>query len=451
MPQKNLTAKEVENSRVESGEKLLADGDCLFLRVRPESKTWLFIYRSGGGRPKLSLGQFPTVTLADVRGKADMLRKQLAEGIDPQDERKRVSIEKQTQKALQEALPQTVKDLFDLWQKKALKSRLENGKRRGRKDNGEETRRKFEKDVFPTIGSLPNTAIRRAHVIQILDKVKDRGALRIAGILLTDLRQMFAFAVDREILETDPLAGMTRAKHGGMANERERVLDETEIKQLATAAPKALGEVQQRAIWIMLGTACRISEITNARWEHVDLEVRTWLIPKTKNGKPHTVTLSGFMLSQFKALKEYAEAEANRTEKAVSPWCMPARHHDGCVCSKSIAKQIADRQRGNDKEPMSRRSPLVDALILPGGKWVPHDLRRTAATIMASLNIRPDVIEKCLNHADDNRVRRTYNRHSYAPEMADAWRLLGERIELLTRGDGNVVTLHKSKERGKAA
>ena len=34
-----------------------------------------------------------------------------------------------------------------------------------------------------------------------------------------------------------------------------------------------------------------------------------------------------------------------------------------------------------------------------------------------------------------------YQRHSYDAEKREAWRLLGERLELLTRGDDNIVTL----------
>jgi integrase len=438
MAQKKLTVKEIDNARIVSGEQLLSDGDCLFLRVRPESRTWLFIYRAGAGRRKLSIGTYPTVTLLVAREKAESLRRQLADGIDPQEERKRAESAKQAEKAIKEALPQSVRDLFDLWQKRELTQRKDGG----RKDNGDETRRKFEKDVFPRIGALPLDTLRRAHVMQILDEVKARGAPRIAGILLSDMRQMFAFAVDREIIAGDPTARMKKSKLGGNANERDRVLTVAEIKQLASAVPKALGEFQQRAIWIMLATCCRIGEITQAGWSDIDLVAGTWTIPaeNSKNTKPHTVTLSRFALDHFRALRTIAESTAKETEKEVSQWVMPARHNTGCVCSKSLSKQVADRQRGSS-QPMSRRSPLTDALVLPGGKWTPHDLRRTGATQMGMLGVRPDVIEKCLNHTEQNKIQRIYQRAELRPEMAEAWRLLGERLELLSSGTDNVLML----------
>ena len=78
---------------------------------------------------------------------------------------------------------------------------------------------------------------------------------------------------------------------------------------------------------------------------------------------------------------------------------------------------------------------------LPGGKWTPHDLRRTAATMMGILGIRPDVIEKCLNHVEQNKIVRIYQRQKLEPEQAEAWRLLGERLELLLCDNAANITI----------
>ena len=129
-----------------------------------------------------------------------------------------------------------------------------------------------------------------------------------------------------------------------------------------------------------------------------------------------------------------------------SQWCFPNRDDNGYVCVKTVTKQLGDRQRG-ETTPMSRRSLYTNALTLPGGKWTPHDLRRTSATLMTALGVLPEVAEKCLNHTEERRVKRTYQRHSYDTEKREAWRLLGERLELLTRSDDNIVTL---KPRSKA-
>ncbi|MFZ5525349.1 MAG: site-specific integrase, partial [Pseudomonadota bacterium] len=106
---------------------------------------------------------------------------------------------------------------------------------------------------------------------------------------------------------------------------------------------------------------------------------------------------------------------------------------------KTVTKQVADRQRG--KNPMSGRTKLVDTLTLPGGQWRPHDLRRTGASMMAELGVLSDVVERCLNHAEENKMKRIYQRATYEAQMQEAWRMLGQRLELLWGGTGNVVVL----------
>lgn len=164
-----------------------------------------------------------------------------------------------------------------------------------------------------------------------------------------------------------------------------------------------------------------------AEWDDVDLEGGKCRIPpeNAKNTKEHTVYLSSLAVKHFEVLKSLAGA---------STWVLPARWTDQHLCVKSLAKQIGDRQRG-DKPPLECRSLNIHALELPGGKWTPHDLRRTAATMMGMLGVRPDVIEKCLNHVEQNKVVRIYQRQKLEAEQAEAWRLLGERLELLLRKD----------------
>jgi hypothetical protein len=65
--------------------------------------------------------------------------------------------------------------------------------------------------------------------------------------------------------------------------------------------------------------------------------------------------------------------------------------------------------------------------------------------MIGNLRIQPDVIEKCLNHTEENKVKRIYQRQELKAEQADAWRVLGERLSLLvTMDDSNVVLMHKA-------
>ena len=114
-------------------------------------------------------------------------------------------------------------------------------------------------------------------------------------------------------------------------------------------------------------------------------------------------------------------------------WLYPSRDAKKAVSTKTITKQLGDRQR--DDDPMKRRSKSVASLKLQDGKWGPHDLRRTGATMMTRLGVLPEVAERCLNHVEQNRMKRIYQRHTYEAEMQSAWRLLGQRLAILTKDD----------------
>ena len=426
MAEKLLNDRKCMAAKISKGESLLADGGNLYLRIRPNCKDWLFIYRFGadGKRRKLGLGRYPDTSLANVRVRAAECRNLISGGTDPKEHR----IFQAATVAAREALPETVEALFEDWMKKDLCRR--------RADGGVEVRRQFSKNVLPEIGNLPLAALRRAHITQLLDNVSKRGVTRTVGIILSDLRQMFTFALIREIIPSDPTVGLKKASWGGVARERDRVFSDPEIRQLGKIVPSAdLIETSSHAIWIMLSTLARVGEVAKSKWADVDFDAAEWTIRKenSKNGIEHVICLSSFAMHHFRELRSKAEFDAVKHDREVSDFVLPAKHHKGHVCEKSLAKQIGDRQRG-DKEAMLHRSSLTDSLMLPGGKWTPHDLRRTGATVMGNLGVRPDVIEKCLNHVEQNRMKRIYQRQTLRPEMLMAWEMLGEHLASLVAG-----------------
>lgn len=328
-------------------------------------------------------------------------------------ERDLALVQLQEEKAQKEAR-KTVTELFEHW----LKVDLVN-----RKDGGAEIKRMFYKDVLPLIGGMAVENVKKGHVTQVVDEVLGRGVNRMAKLILSLMRQMFRFAVDRDWVEYDPTANIRKAKIGGRSVERDRILADEEIKALAKQLPDSgLLLTTQLAIWICLGTCCRIGELLQASWDDIDLEKGIWMIPAehSKNGKVHTVFLSEFTLAQFKQLHEL---------KNHSTWCYPNRAQNGHVSTKTITKQISDRQKSAEQAIFSNRSSQPHALVLSGGKWTPHDLRRTGAMLMTKLGVIPEVAERCLNHTEENKVKRIYQRHNYHKEMREAWWELRDYIK----------------------
>ncbi len=411
-------------------EQHINDGGGLYVRVRSIADgggvVFRFRYRFDGKQQWLNL---KVSDLVEARKKRDVYTQMLKEGIDPNLETK-LQKERVRQQQLdeQEALARlqarvTVRDLFIHWRETDLINR---------KDKAEIVRM-FNKDVLPVLGDLFVEDVRKGHVALVIDKLKQRCVDHLARNILKLMRQMFRFAVTRDFIEFDPTASLSVAKMTTKPTERDRTLSEVEVRALARQLPEAhLLKSTECAVWIALSTLCRIGELSKAQFSHIDFEAKTWKIPETKNGKAHTIYLSNFALEQFERLAAIRQSDT---------WVFPNRDGSSHVCEKSITKQVDGRQNDNI---LIGRSKHNQALVLEGGKWTPHDLRRTGATLMGTLRIQPDVIEKCLNHTEENKMKRIYQRQELKAEQAEAWRVLGDRLNLLVNMDNsNVVLMHK--------
>lgn len=397
----------------------------LVLRVMPTgSKSWIFCYsvkegnkwrerRNGLGPFRQGRNDVAGLTVPAARRIAEGMKHEVKhEGADPIEARRQRAIDRANEKA-DKVL---VKDLFEHWATTDLINR---------KDRGAEARRMILKDVLPYIGELNIRDVRKGHITEITDRLLQRGVNRMAKVVLSLIRQMFRFAVSRDLLESDPTALLSKKSIGGANVERDRVLDEDEIKELAKKLSTAnVAETASLVIWLVLATCCRIGELLKTRWDHVDFDRKCWRIPaqNSKNSREHTVYLSSFAMDHFVKLKEITGS---------GEWCFPASRKDGYLCSKTVTKQITDRQR--DDKGHKNRSKQIEVLKLSRGVWKPHDLRRTGATLMNALGVLPEVAERCLNHMEENKIKRIYQRYGYEAEMKQAWEKLGERLELLTK------------------
>jgi len=441
----------------------LHDGGGLYLRKRGAALHWVLRLTdpaSGAQQwhklfPDDPRGIYPHKSLADARAEAKRLWATRSEGVDPRAQRlRRIEAERKAQDDARMAAERrlTVRNLFDRWAAIELAPRTStDGRRLGRKDGGAFARAQFERRVFPRLGNRAIEDVKRGDLLVVLDAAKAEGKLRTANVLLTDLKQMFRFALTRDLILRNPLDTVSKRDVGGTPVERDRVLSVDELRMLAKALPSS--NLQPRfvyATWIILSTGVRVGELLGAVWSDthrkpgelkpaadksdvklgfVDLARRTWHLPETKNQRDHTIHLSNFALAQFKQLAELRESEPGDPSQGVA-WVFPNITATGPVGSKALGKQLSDRQR----EPSRRlqgRTKATSALVLPGGRWTAHDLRRTTATMMANMGISGDVIDECLNHMIENRVRRTYIHDRRFTAQQKAFEMLGKRLNSL--------------------
>jgi integrase len=482
----NLTTTKIEKYSPAKGDEILSDGNGLYIRFRKGrsgnlSRIWMCAYKSGTKSVYLTLGEHGSslsnfdaeiyglapgseLTLANARAIAVKIKDWRKAGTDPkafiQSEIDRKTMESAAQ-VESEALRKkqieienlTVNELFGAWMIDGVR----------RKDGNAELQRSFDKDVLPEIGDIAVRQITEHELRKVLRKMVDRGVNRLAVLTCGNLTQMFLWAEKRQpwrklLTEGNPVQLIEIEKivspDYDISNERDRRLSPEEILELHNKfcamrieyddaddrriAARPLEKTTELAIWIMLSTICRVGELSMSRWEHVNLKTGEWFIPRqnTKgsigNQSDLTVYLSQFALRQFRQLHAVT---------GDSDWCFPAKNKDGHVCVKSMSKQIGDRQAmfkkgrdGNPRQPMKNRRH-DNTLVLSAGKngeWTPHDLRRTGATLMQSLGVSLEIIDRCQNHVlPGSKVRRHYLHHDYATEKREAWRLLGDRLSLI--------------------
>lgn len=376
-------------------------------------------------------GTVRAFTLADARRARDSARELVAKGQDPRIVQRLAradAADEQRRRLAALDSRRTVRQTFDEWERLYLSSH--------RKDGGEGLRGMFELHVLPHVGALPLDELRRAHLLDLLDRLATAGKKRTANLVLGAMRQLCRWAVLREWLQADPTLGITRAAAGGRELPRERTLSALEIVELRNKLPHSkLTERMQAAVWMLLATAVRVGELTAAKVADFDLRADEWHIPETKSGRAHVVHLSPFAVGLVCRLIALGDGSAY-----IVPTRAPGEEgEDRPVGPQTIGKQLRDRQRVTQ---VKGRTAKRGALLLSRGEWTAHDLRRTAATMMReACGVSSDVVERCLNHRPQGIVA-VYQRGELLAERRAAFDAWGAELErLMTLDSSNVVPL----------
>jgi integrase len=396
-------------------------------RPKEGKPTVLFRWRFRQGEKffDFNAGTWPRKTLKAIRESYEAAKALHNTGKNPQLEKKikrsQAALE-QTIK-LKEQVDETVKALAEKWQ---LADLVKRGSK-GRKDGGVEVMRAFEKDVFSAIGSHPIKAVPAKMWLEILDRVKERAPSQ-AGNLYADLNQFLQWCERRDYIEVSPLRKIKKSDVEPTNKERSRTLFQpdsanppAELLQLLEKLPNAnLEKTTELALRLILGTCCRVGELSMATWNRVNFETREWFLPSedTKNKSEHRLFISDYTYRHLEDLKKIT---------GHTQWCFPNVQGKNHLDVKTVAKQTRDRQT---TKPLKNRSKQTSALLLSGGRWTPHDLRRTAGYIMRYIGVNVISIEACLNHTPAKLVR-TYQGQVPRHDKADAWERLGTYLDTL--------------------
>jgi integrase len=364
----------------------LADSGGLHVLVTPAGgKSWRWKYRVGGKEKLLSMGVYPDVPLAAARARRDDARRLLASGVDP-------SVHRQ---AVKSAKAESAANSFEVvgreWFSKHQSTWVASHSSR--------VFARFEKDVFPYIGSRPIAEITAPELLKVLRRIEDRGALETAHRTRVSCGQVFRYAIATGRAERDISADLKGALPPVKTKHMPSVTDPTLVGPLLRMLYGYEGTFTvQCALKLAPLLFVRPGELRKAHWTDIDLEKAEWRFRVSKTDSDHIVPLA----SQAVALLAELRLLTGR--------------------GRFVFAGARSQER-----PMSENTvnAALRRLGIPSSELSGHGFRAMARTILDEVHgLRIDLIEHQLAHAVRDPLGRAYNRTSYLPErrlMMQAW------------------------------
>ncbi len=422
-----LTDKAVAAAKAPPGKRLeLWDEQTpgLCLRVSDSGKkVWVWRYRTLDGRqPRLTLGDYSAKHgLRWARDEIEDLRVVVRRGADPAADRKKAKASARSEKI------RTFDDLADAYLAACKSGEWKPKNKKKRDSTLKDETGILKRHIRPALGALRLEDVTRPTIRKLLRSMLERGINAQTNKVHAIIRQCFAYAMSEERVASNPALGISAPAE---QKARVRVLSDAELKTLWAALidtagllqpakdgekPAPVGVTRPVRIALQLATLLlvRRGEVAGMRVDELDLPQATWLIPgeRMKGGLPHLVPLPP------QAITLINEALSLRTDKK-GPCVFPS--------PRSVEKSVL----GNSVTHAMKE--ITTALDIEG--VAPHDLRRTASTLMTSerLRITPFIRSKVLAHRGDTGGGAAvsmlhYDANDYATEKRralEAWEAL---------------------------
>lgn len=421
------------------------------VRVYPSGvRVFIFKYKIDGVQKLLNLGEYPSTTLKSAREEFEKqftrvrdLRNGKSDGADPVKEIK-LQAERRIKEDAEHKQAPTVAGLVKDFIEKHSKKKNRNWK---------DIERMLNKEVVSEWGKRKAKDISKRDVNILLEKIVDRGSPATSNQVLKHVRKMFNFAIEQDIQQHTPCLGV---KIKSKETPRERNLSEDEIRSLwETLDTCSISDDVKRALRLVLVTGQRPGEVSAMHSGEID--GRWWTIPgeaiytaQAKNHLTHRVYLTNTALELIGSLKAIDKKTGEvvvdpKTGKEVGKgYIFPCPHSkkDKPIDTRALAHAVRRNLNWpvlhNGKPVFDSKGKQVTENRLEVEPFTPHDLRRTATTLMAKCKIIKEHRERVLNHKLE-KLDGTYNIHDYDDEKQAALETLERKIKSIISGKENNV------------
>ena len=362
----------------------------LFLNVTQTSKAFLFIYEKDKKQKSITLGKYPSLSLSNARRKADELREQIANGLDPQ-------LEKQENEL-------SFKQVASLW--------LKTQEKRGLATFKKSIKARLENHLLPRLAQRKIKELRRNELVELIKnlELKDKrgDGYETKSKTFGILKNILKFVSIEGLIDdyTSPLADLEfsdffKDKHE-VAHHR-FITDTTQLQSFLTAINSYKNQLVKSALKFGVYTALRSANVRNLRWEWLDFSKKLITIPA----------------NEMKMKREFILPMSSQVEAIL----------------KSMDK-MGELVFSHNEKPMSDGTLNKAIKILGFGKAQDfHGLRGLFSTTLNELStthkLSAEIIELCLAHEQKDAVRSAYNHALRLDEKRELMQFWADYIDSL--------------------
>lgn len=362
----------------------------LFLNVTQTSKAFLFIYEKDKKQKSITLGHYPSLSLSGARRKADELREQIANGLDPQ-------LEKQENEL-------RFNQVASLW--------LKTQEKRGLATFKKSIKARVENHLLPRLAQRKIKELRRNELVELIKnlELKDKrgDGYETKSKSFGILKNILKFVSIEGLIDdyTSPLADLEfsdffKDKHE--VKHHRFITDTTELKSFLNAINSYKNQFIKFGLKFGVYTALRSANVRKLRWQWLDFSKKLIIIPA----------------NEMKMKREFILPMSSQVE----------------VILKSMDK-MGELVFSHNEKPMSESALNYAIKALGFGKAQDfHGLRGLFSTTLNELStthkLSSEIIELCLAHEQKDAVRSAYNHALRLDEKRELMQFWADYIDSL--------------------
>ncbi|MDK1489411.1 integrase arm-type DNA-binding domain-containing protein [Sinorhizobium sp. 7-81] len=391
-----LTDAQIRKAKAESKPRKLSDGEGLFLFItKAGSKLWRLKYRFNGSEKLLSIGPYPSVSLADARQAKDDAKALLRAGKDP-------AIAKKLQKlAGEKRSAETFEAIAREWHALQKSQWVEK--------HAQDVLDSFEKEVFPHIGNSPIRELDVPEIMGVLRLIENRQAHETARRVRQRVSAVFVYAIASGRAAADPAAVVKGALAPLVKGRQPAITTLAEAQEIIRKVENEPAHPATKLAHRLLAlTALRPGTLIATPWlEFNGVIDDVWQVPaarmklkrkhKAESARDHLVPLSWQAREVIEAL---------RTITGRGPLAFPNTRHSHKPMSENAIGYLLNRVGYHHKH-------------------VPHGWRSTFSTLMNERDpADKPVVDLMLAHIPKDKVEGAYNRALHLvrrKELAQIW------------------------------